>query len=51
MDNDLSILVVFLIQEMNMRIKIDDENSIDVVELMKGRLEVYNLVLMHFMYF
>jgi hypothetical protein len=47
----LSILVVFLIQEMNMRIKIDDENYIDVVELMKGCLEVYNLVLMHFMYF
>jgi hypothetical protein len=46
-----SILVVFLIEEMNMRIKIDDENYIDVVELMKGPLEVYNLKLMHFMYF
>jgi hypothetical protein len=34
-----------------MRIKIDDENYIDVVELMKGPLEVYNFELMHFMYF
>jgi hypothetical protein len=46
-----SILVVFLIEEMNMRIKIDDENYIDVVEFMKGPLEIYNLELMHFMYF
>jgi hypothetical protein len=46
-----SILVVFLIEEMNMRINIDDENYIDVVELMKGPLEIYNLELMHFMYF
>ncbi len=34
-----------------MRIKIDDENYIDVVELMKGPMEIYNLELMHFMYF
>lgn len=46
-----SILAVFLIEEMNMRINIDDENYIDVVELMKGPLEIYNLELMHFMYF
>jgi hypothetical protein len=40
-----SILVVFLIEDMNMRIKIDDENYIDVVEFMKGPLEIYNLEL------
>ncbi len=28
-----------------MRIKIDDENYIDVVEFMKGPLEIYNLEL------
>jgi hypothetical protein len=46
-----SILVVFLIEEMYMRIKTDDENYMDVVELLKGPLKIYNLELMHFMYF